>query len=837
MQKLHLFLLGIIVGVLFQVNSVRAQAPSGRWDYYNSFNGIVSMADDGDYFWVSTWGGMVRFKKSDGSYQTFPGISDSLQGYAGGMVTSPNGTVWRWADNMIGWWDGSKWNNMFFFNDTNTIQFTQPQTSIPRYFECMAFDSTGKPNAILADGYHPQLLARFDGTKWNLSTLPNFNPPFSVAGMLFDKSGALWLTGNETTIATYDDPIVARIRDTNVTVWTESDSIASSQNTFSSIALDSTGKIWTANGSVSVFNGTKWTEYNTQWNGGPMKCYPYNLLIDPHNYMTVGYEGVEQFDGTNWAYSAPPDVPEYISSLGISSSGELWATGDSGAYQLTNGAWKHYTTADGLPSNNCSLIVRDAEGEVLVATDKGVARFANGTWTSYAITNTITGNQIEGAVHGLATDHTSHVFVTQIGDNGANQPGVLFFDGTTWRTFTTADGLLSDTALDLACDPLGRMWLANQTGVSVYDNGNWRGYALNDSRNSDRVYQCIAADSSGNLWVGCVHSDLVQAGPPWIRIDSVPEISHITFSQEGQPPTWKTYGLADIPYFNGFGPISIASSKTGDIWAIGGQDSGLGGFVGGLYHYDGTTWNTIDLNDGKPTPAIQAGGGATEGIQPEVIACAGDGAVWMICNFVGLKDSSGNPLGPIVRYDGTKWEHFGGSKDTLPGVPLTLPTLCAEPGGQMLVSTNFGVVEYDGTNWSVKYATDPGPVPGNVTAISNANDGSTWLGTQTNGIAHFIPGASSVTVHSEHGSLSASVYPNPMIADAAHISLSGAQSGVYQITLVNTLGIVLKTASVSAASNASSEYDLSTSNIPSGAYLITIAANGSERVTLPVVKE
>ena len=654
--------------------------------------------------------------------------------------------------------------------------------------------------------------------------------------MLFDKSGALWLTGNESSLSSYGDLIVARIRDTNVTLWTGADSIPTGTgNTFSSIALDSAGNIWTAVGSVSVFNGTKWTEYNTQWDGGPMKCYPYNLLIDPHNYMTVGYEGVEQFDGTNWAYSAPPEVPEYINALGIASSGELWATGDSGAYRLTNGAWVHYTTADGLPSNNCSLIVKDAEGEVLIATDKGVARFANGAWTSYAVTNTITGNQIEDSNggHELATDHASHVFVDQIGDNGVNQPGVLFFDGTTWRTFTTADGLLSDTALDLACDPSGKMWFANQTGVSVYNIGNWHSYTLNDGRNSDRVYQCIASDSTGNIWVGCVHSDIKEIGPPWIRIDSVPEISQIVIGSEGQQPTWKTYGLADIPYFNGFGPISIAASKTGDIWAIGGQDSGLGGFVGGLYHFDGTSWNTIDLDDGKPTPSVQAGGGATEGIQPEVIACADDGAVWMICNFVGLKDSSGNPLGPIVRYDGTKWEHFGGSKDTLPGVPLTLPALCAEPDGHLLVSTNFGVMEYDGTNWSVKYAIAPGPVPGNVTAISNAPDGSTWLGTQTNGIAHFLPGASGVTVHASNGTLSATVYPNPMNSGAAQISISGAQSVSCSISLYNTLGIVLRTASAQPGANACV---LSTANLPSGAYFIAVE-NGTERVTVPVVKE
>ena len=108
MKKLLISFLGLLVMISFQIRSARAQAVAGRWDYYNCFNQVVSMTDDGDYFWVSTWGGMVRFKKSDGSYQTFVDRADSLQGYAGGMFTSPNGTVWRWADNMIGWWNGSR---------------------------------------------------------------------------------------------------------------------------------------------------------------------------------------------------------------------------------------------------------------------------------------------------------------------------------------------------------------------------------------------------------------------------------------------------------------------------------------------------------------------------------------------------------------------------------------------------------------------------------------------------------------------------------------------------------------------------------------------------------
>jgi hypothetical protein len=73
-----------------------------------------------------------------------------------------------------------------------------------------------------------------------------------------------------------------------------------------------------------------------------------------------------------------------------------------------------------------------------------------------------------------------------------------------------------------------------------------------------------------------------------------------------------------------------------------------------------------------------------------------------------------------------------------------------------------------------------------------------------------------------------------MIADAAHISLSGAANGVYRITLCNTLGTVLKTASVNASGTATC--DLSTSDLATGAYLVTIA-NGAERVTVPVVKE
>jgi streptogramin lyase len=819
----HITLFAIALTLLLIPKPSFAQT-TGRWEYYTHPARVNSLADDGDYFWASTWGGLIRFKKSDGSYRMYPEMYAKL-------YKSPNGMIWYTANgNTVSHFDGSRWITDTFRNDTNTISFYPPTTSIGIGVYCMDFDRLGQPVMLGDDSYHPYLLMRYDGTSWSKTLLPAYLRPLLGAGPIsvkMDRNDDLWIIGGETNSGRYGNSTAVRIHDSAITVWKQEDGLPSSQNnSLYSIAMDSSGAVWVCRPTgAAKFDGSKWVSYHKPF----IQSQPTNVVADRHNHLFFGgWYGVDEFDGTSWSHSAYPQVPREAHQLVTSTSGDLWLTSDSGVYRFANGQWSHYVIADGLPANYCNPAIADAQGEILIGTGEGVARFANGQWRTYAVPATITGNQVgsPGLGAALATDRDNNLFVTRIGDNGEYRPGVLEYDGSKWQTFTAKDGLVNDTVLDLACDPSGRMWFANQTGVSLHDQGTWSSFTMDDGKNRDRVYQCLAADSSGNLWVGCVHHNLQTNG--W-GIDSVPEILRVTPSQvNGLPPEWKTFGLTDIPHLFGFGPTNIATNKQGDIWATSYQDDSTQAIylaVGGLHHFNGTIWETVNLDNGVANKTH---------IQTTGLACAPDGSVW-ISYKNGVKSNDGKPLGSIVHFNGRTWEHFGGNRDSLPGISES-GALTIAPNGHLLACTNFGIVEYDGSNWSVKYSSGTGPIPGMPTAISVAPDGSTWVSTMNNGIAHFIPGAAGVHAHSSKGGIQCSVYPNPIV-DNVYLNFSGSQEGMYQVTLSNIAGVRLKRMALSVPDlNVTTPLDFSGLGLASGAYFLTIEQEG-DRVTLPVIKE
>ena len=54
----------------------------------------------------------------------------------------------------------------------------------------------------------------------------------------------------------------------------------------------------------------------------------------------------------------------------------------------------HYTTKDGLPSNNCYFTLQDKKGYIWVATDAGVSRFDGSNFENFSVDDGLPDNQI-----------------------------------------------------------------------------------------------------------------------------------------------------------------------------------------------------------------------------------------------------------------------------------------------------------------------------------------------------------------------------------------------------------------------------------------------------------
>ena len=73
--------------------------------------------------------------------------------------------------------------------------------------------------------------------------------------------------------------------------------------------------------------------------------------------------------------------------------------------------------------------------------------------------------------------------------------GASVFDGETWKTYTSADGLAGDWVSDVAVAPNGHVWFATDGGMSEYDGETWTTHL------AGRPARTVAAAADGTVWV------------------------------------------------------------------------------------------------------------------------------------------------------------------------------------------------------------------------------------------------------------------------------------------------------------------------------------------------
>jgi len=141
--------------------------------------------------------------------------------------------------------------------------------------------------------------------------------------------------------------------------------------------------------------------------------------------------------------------------------------------------------------------------------------------------------------------------------------GVTEFDGTTWRTYTEDDGLVSNIVYDVFVDEANNKWFGTDDGLNKFDGHTWITYSTGDSGRDNIV--AVAVDAAGHIWAGS-------------RYNGVSEFDGTT---------WHTYITDNGLVSNQV--RSIAVDHASRIWI---------GTAGGVSEFDGQTWRTYTTADG-----------------------------------------------------------------------------------------------------------------------------------------------------------------------------------------------------------------------------------------------
>ncbi len=154
----------------------------------------------------------------------------------------------------------------------------------------------------------------------------------------------------------------------------------------------------------------------------------------------------------------------------------------------------HYTTKNGLPSNNCYFTIQDKKGYIWVATDAGVSRFDGSNFENFSVDEGLPDNQIlqlkedsKGRIWFLALNGQLSYFYNGKIYNSENEPKLKLLK-------------LNAVVVSFFEDSKGRIWFGtnkniiacwNETSVLKYSSVNQQKQFIN---------AFIHEDSKGNIW-------------------------------------------------------------------------------------------------------------------------------------------------------------------------------------------------------------------------------------------------------------------------------------------------------------------------------------------------
>ena len=251
-------------------------------------------------------------------------------------------------------------------------------------------------------------------------------------------------------------------------------------------------------------------------------------------------------DPWNWRTYDTYDTGGWIRGMYEDQEGAIWFGTNNGASRYDGLDWVRYTTADGLIDQTVNSLLQTRDGAMWFGTKRGVSRLENGQWTSWAPGDGLAGSQAidmlearDGSIwavfHAFGDTTVPGSGISRFdGDNwhpielpptAADQPwdvghivestdgalwvsawgrGVLRYDGSAWRLFTTADGLSGLNAWNLAATEDGAVWVicydgaGGGKGLNRFDGTSWTTYAPGGSQDWQSMWQA----PDGALWTG-----------------------------------------------------------------------------------------------------------------------------------------------------------------------------------------------------------------------------------------------------------------------------------------------------------------------------------------------
>ena len=390
--------------------------------------------------------------------------------------------------------------------------------------------------------------------------------------------------------------------DGGFTNYSKDDGLASDE--VHSISCDSEGRMWFfGKDSLTRFDGVNWTVVEADW----LRDEPWTTgsTVDQFGEVWVATTiGLFRYDGNRWSHFDERDLPEKIvlAVLG-DSGGRIWATTVAGTLlRYEGGPWVTFADQDGvaISSIGAATSITSSGDDILWIGSQGagLSRYDGESWTAFGPEDGLIGDQVWSLLvdrqdrlwvstftgvtcfHGQRVDNfLPHQMVLASCEDAdgslwfGTAAGACRYDGETWTTYRTTDGLVHDRVRCILQDRGGHMWFATAAGVSRFDGRSWRSFTTRDGLAGDRV-QALTEDGEGHIWVASWGDASGSApGGGLSRFDG---------------ERWTSYTVDDGLPSNRCS--AVFADRDGHIW-VGTRGAGVG-------RYDGRSFQIIDHRDG-----------------------------------------------------------------------------------------------------------------------------------------------------------------------------------------------------------------------------------------------
>ena len=229
-------------------------------------------------------------------------------------------------------------------------------------------------------------------------------------------------------------------------------------------------------------------------------------------------------------------VRSAVTSLFEDRAGDLWIGGPETIERYRASGFTSYLSSAGLPCSNCGSIYVDEQGTAWFAPwDGGLFRLSHDRIeqikvaglvddTVYSIAGGkgevwlarkyggVTRLRLHGGAlqtstytlpNGLAQDAVYSIYRAPDGTvwAGTLNQGLSRFRGGKWSTFTTRDGLPSNTVFAITGNAAGEIYVGTTNGLASLRKNRWVTYSTHDGLPPGAI-ESLFLDEAGTLWIG-----------------------------------------------------------------------------------------------------------------------------------------------------------------------------------------------------------------------------------------------------------------------------------------------------------------------------------------------